>query len=118
MPKKKDRGSLPLFHKLPKKLRRLRPRQQKIRPPDFLLGVVELTRKNLCRLYGAHVRTCQEQIARHSERRHALGHLFGLLYPFLSQIAFWVRRALRIFAVNSDPMPDDVELHDYLSTSR
>src|SRR5438876_182161 len=82
MPKQKHGGGLLLFHKLPKKLRRL---------PSW-----------------------QEQIARHSERRHALRHLFGLLDAFLRQIPFWVRRTFRIFAVNGDPVPNDVELHPLL----
>src|SRR5438128_5867763 len=114
MPKQKHGGRLLLFHKLPTKLRRLPSRQQQIRPPNSLLGVVERTRKNLRRLYRAHVRACQEQIARHSERRHALRHLFGLLDAFLRQIPFWVRRAFRIFAINGDPVPNDVELHPFL----
>src|SRR5437899_2277120 len=114
MPKQKHDGGLLLFPKLPKNLRRLPSRQQQIRPSDFLLGIAKLTRKNLRRLYSAHVRACQEQIARHSERRHALRHLFGLLDAFLRQIPFWVRRTFRIFAVNGDPVPNDVELHPLL----
>ncbi len=115
MPKKKDCGGLLLFHKFPEKLRRLRPRQQQIRPPDSLLRVVERTREDFRGLCRAHVRARQEQIRRHSKRRHTFRHLFGLLDAFLGQISFRVGRALRILAVNGDPVPHDVELHNSLA---
>src|SRR5260370_15508328 len=48
----------------------------------------------------------------------ALRHLLGLLDAFLGQVTFRVRRALRVFAVNGDPVPHNVELHNSLSMKR
>src|SRR6267378_1873377 len=115
MPKKKDRGRLLVLRKLPKKQRWLSSRQQQVRPPNFLLGIFQRTRKNFRRLRRTHVRARQKQIRRHPERRYTFRHLFGLLDAFFGQISFRVGRALWILTVNRDPVANNIELHDSLS---
>jgi hypothetical protein len=44
--------------------------------------------------------------------------LLCLLDAFFGQVTLWVGRAFGVFAVNGDPMSNNVKLHDSLSTGR
>src|SRR5260370_1695682 len=105
MPKKKDSGRLLLFHKFPEKLRRLRPRQQQIRPPDSLLRVVERTREDFRGLCCAHVGARQEKIRGHSEPRPPLAGLQGFLHPSLPPIPFPPTASLPLLTIVPAPSP-------------